>query len=158
VEDRLSSGRLCAPPRLRRKRKALIFNAGLGDAAEPDWATNIDQVIVHGSLALTEVVFFHRSSHTAPFADPIRNFPRAWFKRWRGFLTRHGGIVGPNPGAPDDWQASSLDRPAARMSLDKVRTWPIERVLIAHGDLPTRDDAAFVRSAFTWLLGHEGTT
>jgi hypothetical protein len=74
------------------------------------------------------------SSHTALFADLIQNFPRDWFKGWRGFLARHGGIVAPNPGAPCDWRAS---------------------LLIAHGDLPTGDGVAFVRRAFTWLLGHE---
>ena len=119
--------------------------------AEPDWATDIDQVVMHGSFALTEVVFFHRSSRTALFADLIQNFPRDWFKGWRGFLARHGGIVAPNPGAPSDWRASFLNRRAARASFDQVLAWPIERVLIAHGDLPTGDAAAFVRRAFTWL-------
>ena len=56
---------------------------------EPDWAADIDQVVVHGSFALTEVVFFHRRSRTALFADLIQNFPRDWFKGWRGFLARH---------------------------------------------------------------------
>ena len=128
------AARVYASPRLRRKRKDLTFDAELDDAAEPDWATDIDQVVMHGSFALTEVVFFHRSSHTALFADLIQNFPRDWFKGWRGFLARHGAV---------------------RVSLEKVLAWPIERVLIAHGDLPTGDGVAFVRRAFTWLLGHE---
>src|SRR5579859_4087637 len=57
------AARLYASPRLRRKRKTLTFDAELGDPVEPQWATNIDQVIVHGSFALTEVVFSH---------DPVR--------------------------------------------------------------------------------------
>jgi hypothetical protein len=67
-------------------------------------------------------------------------------------------IVAPNPVAPGDWRASFLNRRAARISLHKVLAWPIERVLIAHGDLPTKDGAAFVRRAFTCLLGHEGVS
>jgi hypothetical protein len=152
------AARLYASPRLRRKRKDLTFDAELGDAPEPEWAADIDQVVVHGSFALTEVVFFHHSSHTALFADLIQNFPRDWFKGWRGFVARLGGIVTPNPGAPRDWRASFLDRRVARVALDQVLTWPIERVMIAHGDLPTADGAAFVRRAFTWLLGHHGAT
>ena len=50
------AARVYATPRLRRKRRDLTFDAELGDAAEPDWATDIDQVVVHGSFALTEVV------------------------------------------------------------------------------------------------------
>jgi Domain of unknown function (DUF4336) len=149
------AARLYASPRLRRKRKDLAFNAELDDAPEPEWAADIDQVVLHGSFALTEVVFFHRSSRTALFADLIQNFPRDWFKGWRGALARLDGIVAPNPGAPREWRASFLDRRAARVALDHVLAWPIERVLIAHGDLPTADGAAFVRRAFSGLLGRD---
>ncbi len=151
------AARLYGSPRLRRKRQDLGFDAELGDAPEPGWAADIEQVVLRGSFALTEVVFFHRGTRTALFADLIQNFPRDWFKGWRGVLARHGGIVAPNPGTPGDWRASFLDRRAARASLDKVLAWPIERVLIAHGDLPAGDGAAVVRRAFTWLLGRDGT-
>jgi hypothetical protein len=148
--------RLYGTPRLCRKRADLGFDAALGDAPEAAWAADIDQVVVHGSFALTEVVFFHRGSGTALVADLIQNFPRDWFKGWRGVLARFGGIVAPNPGTPSDWRASFLNRGAARASVGKILAWPIERVLIAHGDLPTGDGAAFVRRGFTWLLGHDG--
>jgi hypothetical protein len=149
------AARVYATPRLRRKRNDLKIDIELGDTAEPAWANDIEQVVMHGSFALTEVVFFHRRSRTALFADLIQNFPRDWFKGWRGVLARHGGIVAPNPGTPKDWRASFLNRGAARASFGKVLAWPIERVLIAHGDLPTGDGASFVRSACTWLLGHD---
>nr|WP_216857036.1 DUF4336 domain-containing protein [Acidisoma sp. S159] len=146
------AARLYASPRLRRKRKDLAFDADLGDAPAPEWADDIDQVVLRGSLALTEVVFFHRGSHTVLFADLIQNFPRGRFRGWRGIAARLGGIGAPNPGAPRDLRTSFLDRPAARAALRRVFAWPIERVLIAHGDLPIADDEAFVRRAFAWLL------
>jgi uncharacterized protein DUF4336 len=89
--------RLYASPRLRRKRRDLAFDATLEDDPDPEWAADIDQVVVHGSFYLTEVVFFHRHSHTVLFADLIQNFSRDWFKGWRGVLARFGGIVTPNP-------------------------------------------------------------
>ncbi len=147
------AARLYASPRLRRKRKDLTFDAELGVAPEPEWAADIDQVVLRGSFALTEVVFFLRMSRTVLFADLIQNFPRDWFTGWRGVVCRLGGIVAPNPGTPRDWRANFLDRRAACAALDQILVWPIERVLIAHGDLPTGDGAAFVRRAFTWLLG-----
>jgi hypothetical protein len=145
--------RLYASPRLRRKRRDLSFKAELGDAAEPAWAGDIDQVVVHGSFALTEIVFFHRHSRTALFADLIQNFPRDWFKGWRGVAARLGGIVAPYPSTPSDWRSSFVNRRAARAALARVFAWPIERVVIAHGLLPTTGGAAFVRRAFGWLLG-----
>ena len=152
------AARLYASARLPRKRKDLTFDAELGDAPEPAWAGDIDQVVVHGSFALTEIVFFHRTSHTALFADLIQNFPRDWFKGWRGVVARLAGIVAPTPGAPRDWRASFLDRRAARAALAQVLTWPIERVVIAHGELPTADGATFVRRAFAWLLGRDDSS
>jgi len=151
------AARLYGSPRLRRKRQDLAFAGVLGDAPEPEWAADIDQVVVRGSFALTEIVFFHRSSHTVLFADLIQNFPRDWFKGWRGVAARLGGIVAPDPGTPSDWRASFLNRNAARVALGQILAWPIERVLIAHGDLPAADGAAFVRRAFTWLLGRHGS-
>ncbi len=149
--------RLYDSPGLRGKRPDLAFDATLADAPEPEWAAEIDQIVLRGSFYLTEIVFFHRRSHTVLFADLIQNFPRDWFKGWRGVVARLGGIVAPNPSAPRDWRASFLARGAARAALNRVLAWPIERVLIAHGDLPTEDGAAFVRRAFAWLLGRRRT-
>ena len=147
------AARLHAPPGLRRKRKDLDFDGNLGEAPEPGWAVDIDQVTVHGSFYLTEVVFFHWASGTAIFGDLLQNFRPDWFKGWKSFVARHGGICAPHPGAPKDWRATFLGRRAARRSLHRILAWPIERVLIAHGDPADRDGAAFVRGAFGWLLG-----
>ncbi len=144
--------RLYASPRLRRKRKDLVFAGELGASPEPEWAADIDQVPLVGSFVLTEVVFFHRASRTAMFADLIENLPADWFKGWRRVVARMDGIVAPNPGAPREWRASFLDRRAARAALERILAWPIERALIAHGESASADGAAFVRRAFAWLL------
>ena len=145
--------RLFAPPGLRRRRKDLAFDADLSDTPDPLWAADIDQVLMRGSFAMTEAVFFHRASGVAIFADLIENLPREWFKGWRGLLARLDGIVAPHPGAPREWRASFVDRRAARAALERIMAWPIERVLIAHGEPAPADGAAFVRSAFAWLQG-----
>ena len=144
--------RLYASPGLRRRRKDLSFDADLGDAAEPEWAADIDQVLVGGSFAMTEVVFFHRASGTAIFADLIENLPRDWFKGWRGLVARLDGIIAPDPGAPREWRLSFINRRVARVALGRILAWPIERVLIAHGEPVRVDGATFVQKAFAWLL------
>jgi hypothetical protein len=148
--------RLYAPPGLSRKRRDLVFDAELGDMPEPGWAADIDQVVVHGSVALTELVFFHQSSQTAIFADLIQNFAADWFTGWRRLVARLDGIVAPHPGAPREWRASFVDRGRAREALDRILAWPIERALIAHGEPAVADGAVFVRRAFAWLLGRAG--
>lgn len=148
--------RLHAPPGLSRKRRDLAFDGALGDAPAPGWAADLDQAVMHGSFVMTEVVFFHRLSRTAIFADLIQNFPPDWFHGWRGIVARLDGIVAPHPGAPREWRASFSNRRRARAALDRILAWPIERVLFAHGELATSDGRVFVRRAFAWLLGHSG--
>lgn len=143
--------RLYASPGLRRKRKDLAFDGELGGAPEPEWAADIDQVAIGGSF-ITEVVFFHRASRTVIFTDLVQNFAPGWFKGWRGVVARLDGICAPHPGAPREWRASFLNRRKARAALTRILAWPIERVLIAHGDPVTTDGAAFVRRAFGWLI------
>lgn len=147
--------KLYASPGLRKKRKDLAFDAELGDAPEPEWAADIDQVAIRGSF-ITEMVFFHRASRTAIFTDLLQNFSPDWFKGWRGWIARLDGIVAPDPGAPREWRASFHNRHAARAALARILAWPIERVLIAHGDCATSDGAAFVRRGFAWLIGANG--
>jgi hypothetical protein len=154
-KEAFPDARLYASPKLRRKRKDLAFDADLGDAPPPEWQAEIDQVAVRGSFAMTEIVFFHLASRTAIFADLIENFRPDWFTGWKGVLARLDGIVAPHPGAPREWRLSFLGRRAARASLERILAWPIERVVMAHGEPVTQDGRAFVRRAFRWLLGPE---
>ncbi len=147
--------RLYASPGLRRRRRDLTFDAELGDRPSAEWAPDIDQVLVHGSLMMTEAVFFHRASRTAIFADLIENLAPDWYTGWRRVIARLGGILAPNPGTPRDWRASFINRRAARRALGRILAWPIERVLIAHGEPVETNGGAFVRAAFGWLVGRQ---
>ncbi len=143
--------RLYASPGLRKKRKDLAFDADLQDAPEPDWAAEIDQVMFSGG-AIGEVVFFHRASQTVIFTDFIENFPPGWFTGWKGLVARLDGIVQPHPGPPRELRWSFLfKRRQGRAALTRILDWPIENVVMAHGDMVRTDGAAFVRKAFGWL-------
>lgn len=142
---------LCAAPGLRRRRKDLDFDIDLDDVPDPGWAAEIDQVAVGGSAVMTEIVFFHRPSGAAIFADLIESLPSGWFTGWRGVVARLDGITARAPGAPREFRASFLNRRKARAALGRILDWPIERVVIAHGAPVTEDAKGFVRNAFGWL-------
>ncbi len=144
---------LYAPPGLRKKRKDLAFDAELGECAEPEWASDICQIAFRGS-PLTEIIFFHRVSNTALFGDLIQNLPADWFTGWRRVVARLDGICGKKPGAPREWKATFINRRAARAALDGILSWPIERVVLAHGEPASTNGRVFVRDAFDWLTGH----
>ncbi len=89
--------RLYAAPGLRRRRGDLTFDFDLVDAPNPRWAADLDQVLMRGSVAMTEVVFFHYRSRTVIFADLIQNLPNGWFKGWRRTLRAHRRHRRPEP-------------------------------------------------------------
>lgn len=141
---------LWAPPGLARKRPGLHFD-GFLDRTPAPWMAEIDHLCFGGSFAMAEIVFFHRASRTALFADLIENFPPDWFKGWKLWVARWGRIVAPDPSAPRDWQLSFLDRGAARRALARIKAWNAERVVIAHGGMASSGGAAFIAHAFRWL-------
>lgn len=143
--------RLVAAPKLKGKRRDLFFDAELGDAADPAWADQIGQVLVRGSFAMTEAVFFHRASRTAIFADLIQNFPENWFRGWRRVLARHWGITAHDPGTPREWRLTFWNRRAARRALRRILAWEPERVVMAHGTPVCEGGAAFIARALRWL-------
>jgi hypothetical protein len=144
--------RLYAPPRLTRRRRDLKFDAILSGRPEAVWAGDIDQVAMLGNVVLTEIVFLHRPSRTAMFADLLQNFPPDWFKGWRGVLARWDGLVSPNYGAPRELRVTFWRRSEARRSLQRILDFAPERVLIPHGEMARENGTEFIRKGFRWLL------
>jgi len=151
-KDAYPQSRTYALDQLKKRNLAPPIDALLEDSPNPEWADDIDQVIVRGSFALSEAVFFHRESRTAIFADLIQNFAPDWFKGWKGVVARLGGIVSPHPGTPIDWRSSFVNRKPARAALDGILAWQPEKVIIAHGILVRNDGVGFIRRALPWLL------
>jgi Domain of unknown function (DUF4336) len=143
--------RVYAPPGLRKKRADIVFDADLGDAPNPDWAGQIDQVLMQGNLITTEVVFFHVNSGTVLFTDLIQQLPAGSFSGWQALVAKLDLIIGPEPSVPRKFRVAFTNRRAARNSLERIFAWPAEKVLMAHGTPVEKDARAFLRRAFGWL-------
>ncbi|WP_304188266.1 DUF4336 domain-containing protein [Phenylobacterium aquaticum] len=145
------AARLHAPPGLRAKRPDLVFDADLTDTPPPEWAGQIDQVLVRGNLITTEVVFFHRPSGTAIFTDLIQHFSPGWFTGWRAIIARLDRMTAAQPETPNKFRNSFVDRRAARTALRRILAWPTRRVLMAHAPPVETDGQAFIARTFRWL-------
>ncbi len=134
---------------------ALAFTGALGDAPPPEWGPDIDQAWFRGSFAMDEMVFFHRPSRTAIFADLIEAFDDEFLRRnwswWRRPLAGLDGITAANPGAPREWRLSFFDRDAARSARAKTLSWNCERVILAHRERRQSGGRDFVKRALSWL-------
>lgn len=149
--DRWPDARLYAPPGLVRKKPDLHFHAELSDEPAAEWATEIDQVIFHGSFAMEEVTFFHRPSKTAIICDLIQRFPKSMMSGWKGMLMRLDSLVGEHGSTPREWRASFLRRGPARAARDKVLGWNAERLLIAHGECTQTEASTIIAEALNWI-------
>jgi hypothetical protein len=149
--ERWPNARLHAPPGLARKNPALHFDAELGDAPDPGWELDIDQVIFHGSFAMEEVVFFHRPSRTAIICDLIQRHPESMMSGWKGMLMRFDSLVGKNGSTPREWRASFLQRGLARAAREKLLGWNAERMLIAHGECAQSGATPIIAAALSWI-------
>lgn len=142
---------LYAAPGLRGKRKDIGFDGDLGDAPAPEWAGEIDQVVMRGNAITTEVVFFHAGRGTVLFTDLLQQFPAGWFSGWRELVARLDLMVAPEPSVPRKFRLAFTDRRAARAALERILGWPAEKVVMAHGTPVEADARAFLRRAFRWL-------
>ena len=142
---------LHAAPGLAGKRGDISFDRELGDAPDPGWAGEIDQVVVRGNRITDEVVFFHAGSGTVLFTDLIQHFPDGWFTGWRALVARLDRMTGPEPAVPRKFRLAFTDRAAARSAMRRVLEWPARTIVMAHGAPVTRDAPGFLRRAFAWL-------
>jgi len=141
-----------APPGLRKKRSDITFDADLENGPHPDWAGQVDQVLVRGNLITTEVVFFHVASGTVLFTDLLQQLDAQRFSGWRAWIARLDLMVGPKPAVPRKFRTGFVNRSAARTAIRRILSWPCEKVLMAHGTPVTSDAPAYLAQAFRWLL------
>ena len=149
--DQWPEARVYAPPGLAKRKPELRFDDELSDEPEPAWASDIDQVIFHGSVAMEEVVFFHRASQTAIICDLIQRHPEESVTGWKGMLMRLDSLVGEHGSTPREWRASFLRRGKARAAREKVLGWKPERLLIAHGECAETGAAEIIDRALSWI-------
>lgn len=143
--------RLHAPPGLARRRRDLHFDAELGDQADSVWASDIDQTLFRGSIAMTEVVFFHRPSRTAIVCDLVQRHDAAQAQGVRGMLMRLDGLVGERGSTPREWRANFLRRGPARTARARVLAWRPERLVIAHGACAENGATEILARALAWI-------
>jgi hypothetical protein len=137
---------LYGPPGLAKKRPDLRDLHVLGDAIEPEWADELDQVWMHGQPFVNEFLWFHKASHTLVACDILQCWdgPLEWrlalYARLTGVRKRFD--------VPRTVRLVTRDKGAAATSARAVLRWPFTRVLVAHNAVIERDAHALVARAF----------
>lgn len=139
--------------RAAKHGQSLRFGHALGQEPPADWAGQIDQMIVRGSTAHREAVFFHRASRTLILTDLIENFEAKNLPLWLRPVARLAGILDPDGKAPVDLRGTfRKGRNELAEDLHRMIGWAPERVILAHGRWYPRDGTAELERAFRWAL------
>ncbi|TQK11693.1 DUF4336 domain-containing protein [Herbaspirillum sp. SJZ107] len=137
--------RLYGAPGLERKRWDLADLHPLGDAVEPAWAADLDQVLVRGIPLVNETVWFHKASATLIATDLLQ----CWCGQldWRAAAyARLTGVRG-HLDVPHTVRLATRDRAAATASLQSLLRWPFTRVITAHNAIIEQDAHGAVERA-----------
>jgi len=150
-----------AAPNLRRRRQVrkaeLRLDRDLSEASPPEWAGEIDQVVVPGGAGFREVDFFHRSSRTLVLTDLVLNLEPEKVPALMRPLGTLLGIRAPNGKAALYLRLIILARRRdAAQAASRMVAWGPERVIFTHGAWFERDGTAALRRSLSWLLPKSG--
>jgi hypothetical protein len=139
-----------------RKCPDIVFQPALEDEAPHAWANEIDQFWLQGSPFLDEVVFFHKASRTAIFADLTQNFSEAFLKRnwaiWARKLAQFAKMTEPDAFAPLEVRLTWFRKKVDREKLRSLLNMNPEKVVMAHGEWQSANGRQFLERSFRWLL------
>jgi hypothetical protein len=147
--DAYPDARLFCCPRLEQKRKDVAWHGVLGDAPEPEWKGELDQVHFSARSLENEVVFHHAATRTMICADAIFNL-RQHPSRFTRFVATLLGNDKPGATYLEPW--IMRDRDGARNQLERMLAWHPERIVLAHGDLVESRGTEVLALAYAWLL------
>ena len=145
--DAYPDAMFAACPGLEWKRPDLPFHAILGDVPDPRWAADLAQVYFSARRE-NEVVFFHAASRTMICADALLHLSTHPLRTTR-FVARLMGNTAPGIGYLERFMIR--DRALARRQVDRMLSWNIEHIVLAHGAPIHEGGRDILRRAYAWL-------
>ena len=142
---------LYGAPGLADKRPDLAGMRTLGDAVEPAWADELDQVWFRGQPFVNEVMWFHKASATLIATDLLQ----CWGGKldWRAALYARLTGVRRHFDVPRTVRLVTRDRGLAAASARAVLRWPFTRVITGHNAIIDQGAHAAVARALA-RFGH----
>lgn len=132
---------------------AIRFDADLGPEAPPDWAGQIDQLLVTGHPRHREVVFHHRASGSLILTDLLQALQPETMTRADAIRARL--LAGTSPGGqmpPLMRLGFTLGRKSLAEAVARMQAWAPARLIYAHGPLPEAPGPQALAKALGWAL------
>lgn len=127
------NARLIAPKHLRQKRVDLADSEELEALPDDLFPGHIAKTAFEGNIITQETVFFHWPSKTVIFTDLLQQMPKDWFSGWRRIVAYFDGLTNTELTLPKKFYMAFIGRRKAFRSLTRILAWPIENIIVAHG-------------------------
>jgi hypothetical protein len=150
--ERFSEATLLAAPGLAAKLDDERFATTPG--GERAFGPDIDWLHIEGVPKSDELVLFHRPSKTLITTDLIMNVTDGPFMT-RMLLRMFRGYGRPRTSRL--WRSLAKDRGAVAASLESIRDWDFERIVVNHGEVVEADAKAAYDDATGWLRAWGGS-
>jgi len=137
--------------RLTLQHGDLPITGFLTDSPPSDWVDDFEQLVFKGNRFLSEVLFYHKKSHTVILNDLIQINKKVKGKPLTNFIFRLAGVLYPNGGVSRDLRKTFTKHDLALQSLETLLSWDFDKLIIAHGDCIETDAKSFVEEKFRWL-------
>ena len=144
--ERYPDAKVYASPGLSEKRKDIDFIAELGTEAPEAWSADIEQLSLAAIPLMGEVVFFHKVSGTLVTTDLFMNVHKV--DGWLGWFIYWAEGCWKKPGVPRLNRFMVKDKPQMRADATKIEAWPIQCLVMAHGEIVDDDAAGVVHRSF----------
>jgi hypothetical protein len=138
---------LYGAPGLAAKRPDLAGLIELGDYAPPEWAADLDQVVVRGMPFVNEVVWFHKASGSLIMTDVLQ----CWCGDLDWKTSAYARLTGVRDrlDVPRTVRLVTRDKALAAGSARIILEWPFTRVITGHNSIVEQDAHAAVARAFS---------
>ena len=146
-----------AAPSLRErgqvKKSGVRLDRDLGQTPPPEWAGEMEHVLVPGGAGFREIDFFHKPSRTLVLTDLVVNLEPEKLSVLMRTLARLTGVLAPDGKAPLYLRLIiRARRREAAEAAARMLAWAPERVVFTHGRWFERDGTAALRRSLAWLV------
>jgi len=137
-----------ATPKLIKKMTDISFDSEINGENE-EWPEIFDSLLVEGGLKLNEIVFFHKPSKSLICADFITNSKVEKYFSMKIFWNLMNVIQKLSHSLSRGLKIITNDTPS-KSKLNKISSWDIKRVVMAHGDIFEPNEKQLKR-VYSWL-------
>ena len=123
----------------------------LDNISKTSWSEEIYFTPFRGSIAMEEIVFFHKKSSTLILTDLIESIEVNKLPLLYKLVFKFGDNKYPKFRTSRDLRSSFIFKKQAKDSYSKIESWKPDKIVFSHGKIILENGTEKLKEAFYWL-------